>query len=125
MANFAQTMKNWRRMCKAQEDKDGFTACELCPLNNGEDGFSCVAIYEDDFDMFDFAKVEQVVTKWAAEHQEIYPTWYEWLNKVGMIKQNKNKYGTSCEFQWDKPIPARHRAEAGVAAEKIIFKFCR
>ena len=71
MSDFVQTMKDWRRMCKAI----GGTSCEGCELHI--DGNDCIAVYEGDMD---YAHVEKVVTKWAQEHKEpVYPTWMEWL----------------------------------------------
>jgi hypothetical protein len=49
----------------------------------GDDGKSCMAVYEDEFETVDFAHIEQTVTEWAAEHPEpVYPTWGEWLQRL-------------------------------------------
>ena len=74
---FVQMMKDWRRMCKAQDDTT-CGACSSCPM--GDEGKSCTAVYEDEFEAVDFAHIEQTVTEWAAENPEPqYPTWKEWL----------------------------------------------
>jgi hypothetical protein len=48
----------------------------------GDDGKSCMAVYEDEFETVDFAHIEQTVTEWAAEHPVVYPTWGEWLQRI-------------------------------------------
>lgn len=88
MADFVQTMKDWRRMCKAQDDTT-CGACSSCPM--GDDGKSCMAVYEDEFEAVDFAHIEQTVTEWAAEHPVVYPTWGEWLESFGVVEVTKAK----------------------------------
>ena len=79
MAEFVQTMKDWRRMCIAMEKERPHDACCGCRL----EGYGCPAIYEDNSHV-DFADVEKNVAAWAAEHQEpVYPTWGEWFVKHG------------------------------------------
>lgn len=66
MADFVQTMKDWRRMCNTL----GGTNCDGCKLHI--EGGNCVAVYEGEMD---YAKVEKVVTAWAKENPApIYPT---------------------------------------------------
>ena len=90
MADFVHTMKDWRRMCKAQNDTI-CGECSSCPM--GDDGKSCMAVYEDEFDSVDFAHIEQTVAEWAAEHPEpVYPTWAEWLNSMGLIKHDTGQF---------------------------------
>ena len=82
MADFVQTMKDWRRMCKAQEAIEKTDPCRVCPLaNNGND---CCGIYEDNDgdDTRDYAHIEGVVARWAAEHPEpVYPTWGQYFRR--------------------------------------------
>ena len=82
MAEFQEVCKQWRRMCKAQDDTN-CGACESCPMM--DNGASCIAVYEDDYDKVDFAHIEQTVTAWAAEHPVVYPTWWEWLASIGAV----------------------------------------
>lgn len=111
MAEFVQTMKDWRRMCK---EKRGM--CKDCGLKAA--GNECCAIYDGDMD---YANVETVVTNWAAEHPEPkYPTWAEWLESVHVLTNNKSvtykdgnvTYGTkyyqsvSPNTEFYQPIPA-------------------
>ena len=78
MADFVQTMKDWRRMCKAQDELRGDRACCGCPLES----YGCPSIY-DDVDNADYADVENKVSAWAAEHPEpVYPTWGEYIRSI-------------------------------------------
>lgn len=83
MADFAQTMKDWHRMCKAMSDKDSHDACSGCPL--GE--YGCPPIYEG-FNIYkdvDFEVVGERIAAWAAENPEpVYPSWSEFLNNIGL-----------------------------------------
>ena len=82
MADFIQTMKDWKRMCNAMERERPHDACCGCPL----EGYGCPAIHEDNNSHMDFADVEKIVTAWAAEHPEpVYPTWVEYLVGIGVI----------------------------------------
>lgn len=83
MTDFVRTMKDWRRMCKTQ-DNTTREACSSCPM--GDDGKSCMAVYEDEFETVDFAHIENTVTEWAAEHPEPkYPTWWKYMCMIGVI----------------------------------------
>lgn len=77
MAEFVQTMKDWRRMCKTI----GGISCEGCKLH--ADGNDCAAVYEGEMD---YVKLEKAVTDWVAEHPEPKcPTWGEYLCNIGLI----------------------------------------
>ena len=79
MADFVQTMKDWRRMCQHMDKMGGDRSCYICTLGG------CNAIYEDDGNT-DYAEIEEKVATWAAEHPEpVYPTWAEWLKTHGII----------------------------------------
>ena len=122
MSDFVQTMKDWRRMCKAQDDTT-CGACSSCPM--GDDGKSCMAVYEDEFETVDFAHIEQTVTEWAAEHPVVYPTWGEWLIKIGGAV--KKLYAQQYHYEaaqptqlievvevLDEPIPADIAEKLGI-----------
>ena len=85
MSDFVQTMKDWRRMCKAQETIEKTDPCRVCPLaNNGND---CCGIYEDNDgnDTRDYAHIEGVIARWAKEHPEpVYPSMAKYLEKFGI-----------------------------------------
>lgn len=69
MADFVQTMKDWRMMCAAMQ------RCENCPLN----GLKCWA--ESPSDLEDsFEEREAKIATWGHENPEpVYPTWGEYL----------------------------------------------
>ena len=94
MADFVQTMKDWRRMCMAMEKLRPYDSCNGCPL----EGYGCPAIYEEDSSHVDYDDVEKKVTAWAAEHPEpVYETWFEYLLRIGVIPENAPAGG---EYQW-------------------------
>ena len=96
MAEFVQTMKDWRRMCKEYTVKDWRRMrkahtefnheCEGCPLENIAE-YACGAIFEPEFaDVVDWAKLEKIVDEWAAGHPaKVYPMWCEWLADKGVV----------------------------------------
>ena len=82
MADFVQTMKDWRRMCKHYSDesmKDGQHSCaDMCPL--GHNTACCMIDDALDSDIEDMANA---IAQWVEEHPEpVYPTWGEYLKKV-------------------------------------------
>ena len=116
MADFVQTMKDWRRMCKAQEAIEKTDPCRVCPLaNNGND---CCGIYEDNDgdDTRDYAHIEGVVARWAAEHPEpVYPTWAQYFNGI-TIGNGRKPFLTDIELLKviDSPIPADIAEKLGI-----------
>ena len=96
MAEFVQTMKDWRRMCKV------YTVfkheCEGCPLENIAE-HACGAIFEPEFaDVVDWVELKKIVDEWAAEHPEpVYETWFEYLLRIGVIPDNAPAGGV---YQW-------------------------
>lgn len=70
MADFVQTMKDWRRMCDTYTTEDAARCCQGCPM----DGRGCGAIYEND--NADPEVIVREVQRWAAEHPDpVYPTY--------------------------------------------------
>lgn len=112
MAEFVQTMKDWRRLCDAHTG-DG-DVCQRCPLGKVTNG--CVAIYEDEMD---YAGIEREVERWAAEHPEpVYPTWREWLLEMGVYRKRILCDGVA-QIETDmlkecSPIPANIAEKLGL-----------
>lgn len=72
MADFVQTMKNWKRMCKVHN------YCYECQL--GFLGGICPEM------LMNYERVLNMVSQWAADHPEPkYPTWREWLIQQGVV----------------------------------------
>jgi hypothetical protein len=77
MSDFVQTMKDWRRMCKAFTTDDD-SCCYGCPVVDIHE-HGCGAIFEME-DSTDWERYEGQIREWAAEHPEpVYPTWEKWL----------------------------------------------
>jgi hypothetical protein len=72
----------------------------------GDDGKSCMAVYEDEFETVDFAHIEQTVAAWAAEHPEpVYPTWEEWLVANGIMEPDNVRLNGNYRFYYNgKPV---------------------
>lgn len=77
VAEFQEVMKQWRRMCN-----DCTTTCSLF------DGL-CTVMPEmsiQDLSDSDISEIEETVVAWAAEHpKSVYPTWFEWLEGLGVV----------------------------------------
>ena len=75
MADFVQTMKDWRRMCQFMDKEYGNSSCDNCPLGG------CSAVYEMCGNE-NFANMERDITAWAAEHPEpVYETWGQFFRR--------------------------------------------
>ena len=106
MSDFVQTMRDWRRMCVAQEDGSHRDVCQTCPLGRLNGG--CCGVYEGDMD---YVQVESAVTAWAEENPEpVYPTWFEWLKNVGALPADQ----TLCHRGLEQPIPADIAQKLGI-----------
>ena len=70
MAEFQDVIKHWGRMLDAHRHGESIAIEASVPA-----------------DAFKDAKlVEEIVMSWAAEHPEpVYPTWLEWLEKMGIM----------------------------------------
>ena len=112
MAEFVQIMKDWRRMCKAQDDGSNRDVCATCPF--GILGEGCSSIYEDDMD---YAKLESVVVEWAKKHPlPKMMTFYEWLTTL-INDKYKNRIVDDHDFvAWldATPIPADIAQKLGI-----------
>ena len=82
MAEFQEVMRQWRRMCDTYTTDDAISCCKGCPM--AERG--CGSIYETG--NADPDVIERKTMTWAAENPEpVYPTWAEWLLKVGAARR--------------------------------------
>ena len=123
MAEFVQTMKDWRRMCKAFTTDDD-SCCYGCPVVDLHE-HGCEAIFEME-DSTDWERYEGQIREWAAEHPEpVYPTWGEWLIKIGGAV--KKLYAQQYHYEaaqptqlievvevLDEPIPADIAEKLGI-----------
>ena len=67
MYEFQDTMKQWRRMCKAHQ-------CSKCPLDNA---VRCISYPYERTDV-EIETLEELIMNWVEEHPEpVYPTWFE------------------------------------------------
>lgn len=76
MAEFAEVMRQARRLCDVQRNCDG------CPLrSDGASGAYCGGI--DALQDWDDATTERIVMDWAEAHPEkVYPTWDEYQDEM-------------------------------------------
>jgi hypothetical protein len=121
MAEFVQTMKDWRRMCKHYTDesmKDGQHSCvDMCPLGNN----TACGMIEDALDS-DIEVMAKEVAKWAAEHPEpVYQTWGEFLITNGIMKKEPGtRFEEDGRMEYvimqtiDDPIPAEMAQKLGL-----------
>ena len=113
MADFVQTMKDWRRMCNAcQTEKDKLGVCGSYPAGNyaacamksmdKEADLACDNLY--------FERLEKTITAFAAKHPEpVYPTWYRWLIMMGVVGSVEDLFS-----DLQHPIPADIAQELGI-----------
>lgn len=67
MAEFQETMAQWRRMCKT-------FSCGKCQLKE-----ICASDPESYTDV-EIARIEEAIASWAQENPEpVYPTWFEFV----------------------------------------------
>lgn len=92
MAEFAEVMRQAKRMCAAHE------ACYKCPLKDhtamcaGNKNLSCIA------SKCDVSELERIVMEWAAAHPEPrYPSWNEAWKQL-MPNAHNEKSPCPCFF---------------------------
>ena len=107
MADFVQTMKDWRRMCKTYTTDDDETCCKSCPIMALEySEHDCDAIFSDWAESADWEEVEDIIQMWANENPEpVYPTWYEYLGDI---------YPASWDLIANKRVPADIAQKLGI-----------
>ena len=107
MAEFVQTMKDWRRMCNAFTTDDE-SCCEGCRVVDLRE-HGCGAIFEMD-DSTDWQRYADAIAAWAAENPEpVYPAWRDWL---------RSQYPMSGPYTMtdilESPIPADIAEKLGI-----------
>ena len=99
MAEFQEVMRQWKRMCDAYTTDDAVSCCKGCPMS----GRGCGSIYESG--NADPDVIERETMSWAAEHPEpVYPTWGEWLVKMGVAEIGSGMLGIQPAIA-EQPIP--------------------
>lgn len=83
MAEFQEIIKQFRRMCWYYQRQ---VKCDGCPMA----GCNISQCRKLAFDRPDDTKI--IVTKWAAEHPVVYPTWGEWLEQQGICFSRLTNY---------------------------------
>lgn len=77
MAEFAQIMKDWRRMCDTIRSQGGACA-QLCPLSSN---LVCGELHDASDE--DIREAEDRIFLWALEHPEPkYPTWKDYVESM-------------------------------------------
>lgn len=109
--DFVQTMKDWRRMCKAYTTDDD-SCCYGCPVVDFHE-HGCGAIFEMD-DGTDWERYEGQIREWAAEHPEpVYPAWAGWLGR-NVIGVDANSIDEAWHILCTTPIPADIAQKLGI-----------
>lgn len=120
MAEFAEVMRQARRLCEEQQNMD---CCVSCPMQ-GKEGCMVVA----DVENIDYVETERKIMDWAAEHPEpVYPSWTEgWKQlfpdgdgvpcpgRFDMKYYVKNCTEMSCAKCKNAPIPAEIAKKLGI-----------
>lgn len=82
MAEFFETMKEMRRMCREMGNSDDSYKCKNCPLDMER---ICTFEISDIMDN-ELKSIEEKVMMWAENHKKpISPTFGEWLCNIGLI----------------------------------------
>ena len=110
MAEFCEVMRQWRRMCGAN---NSCGACRIVKENLpytlcSEGGIRSVE---------NIADVELTIMSWAAEHPEpVYPSWLEYLMDTQPDCREAYKVGNDLlwRWMWEAPIPADIAEKLGI-----------
>ena len=122
MAEFVQTMIDWRRMCKVYTTDDK-SCCYGCPVADFRE-HGCGAIFEME-DSTDWERYEGAIREWAAEHPEpVYPTWAEWLESMHVVNPivspDANSQYLLKAWHYDSPIPADIAQKLGLQPKEGV-----
>lgn len=115
MAEFQDVMRQWKRMCMEMGKEDEYTACDKCELRS----FGCPAIYEQECNGADWSHVENVVTKWAAEHPEpVYPSIAKYLEQFGITIRRDGSLEADF-FKANEPMSADMAKMLGINSGRV------
>ena len=119
MADFVQTMKDWRRMCNSVPGKSEFkNLCSdkesgyVCPLKYN--GLCCKSVASQTDE--DVISGENIIAAWAAKHPVVYPMWWEWLFSIGAVTRRVKPDVASALIETGllDPIPADIASKLGI-----------
>lgn len=120
MADFVQTMKDWRRMCNTcQTEKDICGVCGCYPAGNYAPCAMKSMNKEADLarDNLYFERLEKIIKSWAAEHPEpVYPTWIEWFQQQNIWRKETNIPAIDLY----NPIPADIAEKLGLEPKESV-----
>lgn len=123
MAEFLQTMKDWRRMCNAcQPEKDIRGVCGCYPAGNYAPCTMKSMNKEADLarDNRYFERLEKTITEWAAEHPEpVYPSVAEYLERLGITIRRDGTVEADF-FKANEPMSADAAKLLGVEAKENV-----
>ena len=122
MAEFQVVAKELERMCNTYHALRGICGTDECPLYCEDLCYAqaMVHVHGDDA-----CNLEKVVMSWAAEHPEPqYPTWWEWLENMGIVSKAKSEYSeifdTICVgTKMFDPIPADIAQKLGIEPKEV------
>lgn len=120
MANFNEVIKQFKRMCRYTNYSGLTTGCPLYQPGRGCNISHCRKL------AFDDEKFAGVVMAWAAEHPElVYPTWWEWLENMGIVGKAKSEYSEvfdtiSVGMRMFDPIPADIAQKLGIEPREDV-----
>ena len=112
MAEFQIVMHNMARICKKYWPDHEDECSEDCPLYDTWCFNMDADFPQMDRKQQDMAKVKEVVIAWAEKHPApVYPTWWEWMENMGVVSKAKSEYSevfdTICVgTRMFDPIPA-------------------
>lgn len=113
MADFVQTMKDWRRMCETIQTKNqqcpGVGWCKGCSLQ----GLCVIDTEVKDSTDSELSVIGDKIQAWAAEHPEpVYSTWAEWLDSMEVVVNGVN--AVMMRPKMLNPIPANIAEKLGL-----------
>lgn len=74
-------LNNWKKMCKCYYDRTKENECEDCPLQDPKYNCSDVLVNSNEI----LTEIEKIVNEWIEQFPN--PTWAEWLEKQGVVRQ--------------------------------------